>query len=108
MAEEAVTEAPIKQPAANDLGEYIRDIAPYSEEQDKRITAFYKKKGRFGKLFTYNKTGNLVVYNKDGIKLGTVAATMIDKSSGRAIYAVMSFGGILGIVVFLATRGVGA
>lgn len=49
-----------------ELGEYIRDIAPYSDEQEKRIAAFYKKRERFPALFTYNKAGNLVVYNKAG------------------------------------------
>ena len=37
------------------------------------------------------------VYNLKGDKLGTVEDIMIDKVSGRAIYAVMSFGGFLGI-----------
>jgi hypothetical protein len=50
-----------------------------------------------GSLIAAEQVKGTVVYNKDGIKLGTVAATMIDKASGRAIYAVMSFGGILGI-----------
>ena len=37
------------------------------------------------------------VYNRSGEKLGTVDDIMIDKVSGKAIYAVMSFGGFLGI-----------
>ncbi len=37
------------------------------------------------------------VYNLQGEKLGTVDDIMIDKISGKAIYAVMSFGGFLGI-----------
>ncbi len=37
------------------------------------------------------------VYNLQGYKLGTVDDIMIDKISGKAIYAVMSFGGFLGI-----------
>jgi uncharacterized protein YrrD len=37
------------------------------------------------------------VYNMAGDKLGTVDDVMIDKISGRAIYAVMSFGGFLGM-----------
>ncbi len=37
------------------------------------------------------------VYNLQGDKLGTVDDIMIDKVSGKAIYAVMSFGGFLGI-----------
>ena len=37
------------------------------------------------------------VYNLAGDKLGSVEDIMIDKVSGRAIYAVMSFGGFLGM-----------
>lgn len=50
-----------------------------------------------GTLIAAEQVKGTVVYNKNGEKLGTVAATMIDKASGRAIYAVMSFGGILGM-----------
>ena len=55
---------------------------------------------------TKNTSGNLIaaekvegtnVYNLQGDKLGTVDDIMIDKVSGKAIYAVMSFGGFLGI-----------
>lgn len=37
------------------------------------------------------------VYDTKGEKLGSVYDVMIDKASGRAVYAVMSFGGFLGI-----------
>ena len=37
------------------------------------------------------------VYNADGEKLGTIDAIMIDKYEGNVAYAVMSFGGFLGI-----------
>lgn len=37
------------------------------------------------------------VYSPDGEHLGTVEKLMIDKISGRVSYAVMSFGGFLGI-----------
>lgn len=37
------------------------------------------------------------VYNIEGEHLGTVDDIMIDKISGKAIYAVMSFGGFLGM-----------
>ncbi len=50
-----------------------------------------------GTLIAAEQVKGTAVYNKNGEKLGTVAATMIDKASGRAIYAVMSFGGFLGI-----------
>ena len=36
-------------------------------------------------------------FNVAGDKLGTVEDIMIDKISGRAIYAILSFGGFLGM-----------
>jgi len=55
-----------------DLGEYIRDIAPYTEEQEKRIAAFYKKRERYPTLFNYNKAGDLVIFNKSGTLEDTI------------------------------------
>jgi sporulation protein YlmC with PRC-barrel domain len=37
------------------------------------------------------------VYNKDGEKLGDVKEFMVDMASGRVAYAVLSFGGLLGL-----------
>lgn len=37
------------------------------------------------------------VYNREGDRLGEVDDLSIEKVSGRAIYAIMSFGGFLGI-----------
>ncbi len=37
------------------------------------------------------------VYRSDGKKIGEIERVMLDKLSGRAAYAVMSFGGFLGI-----------
>ena len=37
------------------------------------------------------------VYNVAGDKLGTVDDIMIDKQSGKVCYAIMSFGGFLGL-----------
>jgi hypothetical protein len=50
-----------------------------------------------GTLIAADKVNGTNVYNLAGEKLGTVDDIMIDKSSGRAIYAVMSFGGFLGM-----------
>jgi sporulation protein YlmC with PRC-barrel domain len=50
-----------------------------------------------GSLIAAEKVNGTNVYNMDGDKLGTVDDIMIDKISGKAIYAVMSFGGFLGI-----------
>ncbi len=48
-------------------------------------------------LIAADKVKGADVYNLEGDKLGKIEDTMIDKISGRAIYAVLSFGGFLGI-----------
>jgi hypothetical protein len=48
-------------------------------------------------LIAANKVQGTNVYNLAGDKLGSVDDIMIDKASGHAIYAVMSFGGFLGM-----------
>jgi sporulation protein YlmC with PRC-barrel domain len=50
-----------------------------------------------GTLIAADKVKGTNVYNLAGDKLGNVDDIMIDKVSGRAIYAVMSFGGFLGM-----------
>ena len=53
-----------------------------------------------------NETGNLIgsdkvegtsVYGADRNKIGSIERVMIDKVSGKVSYAVLSFGGLLGI-----------
>src|SRR5258708_24931933 len=46
-----------------------------------------------GSLIAAEKVEGTDVYNLQGEKLGTVHDIMIDKVSGKAIYALMSFGG---------------
>lgn len=48
-------------------------------------------------LIGADKVKGTDVYNLAGEKLGDVDDIMIDKVSGRAIYAIMSFGGFLGM-----------
>jgi len=50
-----------------------------------------------GSLIAAEKVNGTNVYNLVGENLGTVDDIMIDKVSGHAIYAVMSFGGFLGM-----------
>jgi sporulation protein YlmC with PRC-barrel domain len=50
-----------------------------------------------GSLIAAEKVEGTDVYNMEGEKLGTVDDIMLDKISGKAIYAIMSFGGFLGI-----------
>jgi hypothetical protein len=49
------------------------------------------------KLIGAGKVKGTNVFNAAGEKLGTVDDIMIDKIGGRAIYAIMSFGGFLGM-----------
>ena len=48
-------------------------------------------------LISSDKVEGTAVYNRPGDKLGSIHSVMIDKISGKVAYAVMSFGGFLGI-----------
>src|SRR4051812_47349239 len=48
-------------------------------------------------LISSDKVEGTAVYNWAGEKLGSVYNLMIDKRSGHVAYAVMSFGGFLGM-----------
>jgi sporulation protein YlmC with PRC-barrel domain len=50
-----------------------------------------------GSLIAAGAVKGSIVYDLAGEKLGDIDDIMIDKASGRAIYAVMSFGGFLGV-----------
>jgi len=49
------------------------------------------------RLIAADKVEGTSVYNPNGDSLGTIHGLMIDKISGKVSYAVMSFGGFLGI-----------
>ena len=49
------------------------------------------------RLIASNRVEGTAVYNRQGERLGSVYKFMVDKRSGHAEYAVMSFGGFLGI-----------
>src|ERR1700675_1334695 len=50
-----------------------------------------------GRLIAASKVNGTTVYNRAGEKLGSIYDIMLDKISGKAEYAIMSFGGFLGI-----------
>ena len=50
-----------------------------------------------GRLIAAEQVAGTSVYNTQGEKLGSVDDLMIDKISGRVAYAVLSFGGFLGM-----------
>jgi hypothetical protein len=49
------------------------------------------------RLIASDKVEGTAVYNRQSERLGTVHNFMVDKSTGRVAYAVMSFGGFLGM-----------
>ena len=49
------------------------------------------------RLIASNKVEGTAVYNRQGERLGEVYNFMVDKRSGKVEYAVMSFGGFLGL-----------
>lgn len=48
-------------------------------------------------LIASNKVEGTAVFNTEGERLGSITNFMVDKRSGKADYAVMQFGGFLGI-----------
>ena len=50
-----------------------------------------------GTLIGSDKVEGTAVYGADDTKIGSIERVMIDKKSGRVSYAVLSFGGFLGI-----------
>lgn len=48
-------------------------------------------------LIASNKVEGTAVYNRNDERLGTIYNFMVDKRSGQVEYAVLSFGGFLGI-----------
>ena len=49
------------------------------------------------RLISSRRVEGTPVYNQAGEKLGTIHSVMIEKVSGRVAYAVMAFGGFLGL-----------
>lgn len=55
------------------------------------------EKNETGDLISSEKVEGTAVMNRTGEKIGTIEHVMIGKRSGKVAYAVMSFGGFLGI-----------
>lgn len=50
-----------------------------------------------GNLVSSNDVDGTEVYGRDGSHIGSINHLMIDKQSGKVAYAVMGFGGFLGL-----------
>jgi sporulation protein YlmC with PRC-barrel domain len=55
------------------------------------------KKDEIGSLISADKVHGTDIYNRNGDNLGEVENVMIDKHTGKVAYAVVTFGGFLGI-----------
>jgi hypothetical protein len=56
-----------------------------------------KDDSEFGNLIGSDKVEGTAVYGADSKKIGSIKRVMLDKSSGKVSYAVLSFGGFLGM-----------
>ena len=54
-------------------------------------------KREFGNLIGSDKVEGTAVYGADDSKIGSIERVMIDKISGKVSYAVLGFGGFLGL-----------
>ena len=55
------------------------------------------KQDETGRLISADKVQGTAVQNPEGESLGTIESIMIDQPSGQVAYAVLAFGGILGM-----------
>jgi len=55
------------------------------------------KKSETGSLISAEKVQGTDIFNRRGDNLGEIESVMIDKRSGKVAYAVVTFGGFLGI-----------
>ena len=55
------------------------------------------KRNETGSLIAADKVQGTDIFNRTGDNLGEVESVMIDKLSGKVAYAVVTFGGFLGI-----------
>lgn len=62
-----------------------------------RATTTAKPRAGVNPLIASDRVEGTSVRRPDGEKIGRIERVMIDKISGRVAYAVMSFGGLLGV-----------
>ncbi len=85
---------------------YLRGLRLFPEQTSAAIVFVDFNPRRLAMVSTARETGSLIgsdkvegtaVYGPDDQKIGSIERVMIDKKSGRVSYAVLSFGGFLGI-----------
>lgn len=73
-------------------GSRDRDRSTYGNDDNRRLPIDETEQ-----LIASNKVEGTPVYGREGERLGTIYNFMVDKYSGRVTYAVMSYGGFLGV-----------
>lgn len=68
-----------------------------AHQQEATIASITDPRDTGGELIAATKVNGTAVYDTAGEKLGSVYDVLLDKVSGHADYAIMSFGGFLGI-----------
>jgi len=68
-----------------------------ANQQDKIMANLKDPSDTHGRLIAASQVNGTNVYNRAGEKLGSIYDVILEKSSGKTEYAVMSFGGFLGI-----------
>src|SRR3977135_1618955 len=76
---------------------HIRAVTSLLDGQGDVMTPDSKHIEETNSLISSTKVEGTAVYNRQGEKLGMVHNFMVDKRSGKVEYAVMSFGGFLGM-----------
>src|SRR3954466_3488972 len=73
------------------------EVAMQNVTMDTGSTASGTATDETDRLIASNKVEGTAVYNRQGERLGEVYNFMVNKRSGQVAYAVLSFGGLLGM-----------
>src|SRR3954467_2675851 len=71
--------------------------APLTRTPEVKMASLNNPSDTSGNLIAASQVTGTNVYNRAGEKLGDVYDVMLDKQTGKVEYAIMSFGGFLGI-----------
>jgi sporulation protein YlmC with PRC-barrel domain len=72
-------------------------VAQNGHQQEATVATIDDPRDTGGRLIAATKVNGTAVYNSAGERLGSVYDVLLDKTSGHADYAILSFGGFLGI-----------
>jgi hypothetical protein len=88
---------PMRRCVALPAGTFLRTLCFPSFKSQLEEKAMALEANETGNLIGSDKVEGTAVYGADRNKIGSIERVMIDKLSGKVSYAVLSFGGFLGI-----------